>query len=327
MTASSPTRIVALALAGALVAASLAEAAPAAAAPPSPNTFCAGTADINAALITSAVNLSSCAIQSRRIVLMRSDGRSGPAVDVPAPGRTIGNETLTTSGEYSLSVTNNDGLVSVATEVPGAGRTLAPATDAACGEGAYNLEGGRWTRTLNWYYNSSSVSRAGLSVSATLADIRAGNTNMSTGQNNCGYATGTFGSTGAYQGTTSRYANINSSAQCTGNFPDGQNTDSWGPFDSSAAGTLAVTCYTYSGGAMTEVDTYFGSNVGMVDSFPASCSGKYDLQSVSTHEWGHAFGLAHETSGTAEVMYPYSYACALRRHLGKGDYNGMNAMY
>jgi matrixin len=48
---------------------------------------------------------------------------------------------------------------------------------------------------------------------------------------------------------------------------------------------------------------------------------------ISTHEWGHAFGLAHETSGADQVMYPYKNPCELRRHLGKGDYAGMNAMY
>lgn len=327
MTSSSGTRIVALAVTGALAAAGLAQAAPAAAAGTRPDTFCAGTADINAALITSKVSLRTCAIQGRRIVLKRTDGRNGPSVAVPASGLTIRNETLTTTGEYSLTVTNNAGLVSVTTETPGTAPTLALATDAACGEGAYNLEGARWTKTLKWFYNSSTASRAGLSASATLADIRAGNTNMSTGQNNCGFATGKFSATGAYQGTTNKYANVDSSAQCTNNFPDGQNTDSWGPYDSSAGGTLATTCLAASNGSMTESDTYFGSNVGTVDSLPASCRNNYDLQSVSTHEWGHAFGLAHETGGTAEVMYPFMAPCTLRRHLGKGDYDGMNALY
>lgn len=138
---------------------------------------------------------------------------------------------------------------------------------------------------------------------------------------------------GGFEGNTSAYANINSSAQCTSKFPDGQNTVSWGPFDSSAAGTEAVTCVTWNSGslAMIEADIYLGSNVGMVDSLPSNCSSAgdsdLDLQTIVTHEWGHAYGLAHETSGPDEVMYPYKSYCQLRRHLGEGDYNGMSSLY
>jgi hypothetical protein len=321
----SPRTLVALTAVCGLTAISFLAAAPADAS--SVPAFCAGTADINAGLVTTSIKLKDCAIQGRRVVLARHDGGAGPAVSVPPEGQGVGDAVLTTAGEYELAVTNTAGVVSVKTSAPGGAPVMAPAVDAACGQSAYNLEGAHWTSTLRWYYNQSTVSRAGLGVSATLSDVRAGNYNLTTGQNNCGYATGAFNVAGSYQGNTSLFANIDSSAACTSRFPDGQNTVSWGPFNSSAAGTLAVTCYHWNGSTMTEADTYLGSNVGMVDTFPSSCSGKYDLQSISTHEWGHAFGLAHETSGPDEVMYPYKSACALRRHLGKGDYAGMNAMY
>jgi hypothetical protein len=184
-----------------------------------------------------------------------------------------------------------------------------------------------------WYYNESTASRAGLTVSATENDIRADNNNMTTGQNNCGFATNVFPVHGSFQGNTSKFANINSSAQCTSNFPDGQNTVSFGPFDSSAAGTEAVTCVTWNSGslAMIEADIYVGSNVGMVDTLPSNCASAgdldLDLQTIVTHEWGHAYGLAHETSGPDEVMYPFKNYCQLRRHLGEGDYDGMASLY
>jgi Matrixin len=78
---------------------------------------------------------------------------------------------------------------------------------------------------------------------------------------------------------------------------------------------------------MVEADTQIGSNRHIVDSFPSRCSGVYDLQSIMTHEWGHAFDLAHETSGPDEVMYPVESPCHLRRHLGGGDWSGMDSLY
>ncbi len=152
---------------------------------------------------------------------------------------------------------------------------------------------------------------------------------MTNGINNCGFTEYDFAIHGSYQGTTSRYANINSAAQCTSNFPDGQNTVSWGPFNNTS--TLALTCIengSFNGmETITEADIYIGSNVHMVDSLPSNCTDQEDLQTIVTHEWGHAFGLAHETSGPDEVMYPTKPACALRRHLGDGDWVGMASLY
>lgn len=223
------------------------------------------------------------------------------------------------------------------TKSPATAPTAAPdATDPACNELGVAYLGFVWNKTLKWYYNQSTVSRAGLNGPATLDAIRGGNSNMTTGVNNCGYPENNFGSyiggvpLGAYQGTTSLYANIDANAECTSNFPDGQNTVSWGPFNSAEADTLALTCFEYDTGSdnfAIEADTYFGSNRGLVTSFSPLCTDSYDLESVATHEWGHAYGLDHETSGPDEVMYEYTTACALRRHLGQGDYEGMANLY
>jgi hypothetical protein len=272
------------------------------------------------------------------------NNRLGVGVHVPPAGRAVGNFALTKNGEFELEAINNKGVLTVRERTPqnavGANGAATPAaTDPACSQGAYHTEGGYWQSsavpTLLWYYNESTASRAGLPASGTLTNIKDGNHNMVTGQNNCGYVTGVFPVRGAFEGNTSKYANINSSGSCTSNFPDGQNTVSFGPFNAAALGTglEALTCFTYNSSslAMIETDIYLGSNVGMVDSLPSNCSSKHDkdldLQTIVTHEMGHAYGLAHETSGPAEVMYPYKAYCQQRRHLGEGDYNGMASLY
>jgi hypothetical protein len=263
-------------------------------------------------------------------------------VRVPPPGRAEAAEATTKSGDYVLVVTNKAGHVTVTTSFPTtkaqplSSSANALATDPACNELGVAYLGFVWNKTLKWYYNQSTVSRAGLNGPATLTAIRAANANMTNGVNNCGYPENVFGAyiggvpLGAYQGTTSKYANINSSAQCTSNFPDGQNTVSWGPFNSAEADTLALTCFEYDTGGNNfaiEADTYLGSNRGLATSFSPLCTDSYDLESVMTHEWGHAYGLDHESSGPDEVMYDFQTACAVRRHLGQGDYAGMANLY
>lgn len=184
-----------------------------------------------------------------------------------------------------------------------------------------------WSATVDWYYNESTASRAGLTVAATESDIRGANNNMTTGANDCGYPTGQFRSHGAFQGNTSKYANIDSSGNCTSNFPDLQNTVSWAPFTGNAlsGGTLAVTCIDayVTTGKMIEADIYIGSNVNIVDNLPSGCISSYDAQATVTHEWGHAYGMAHETSGPDEAMYPYESACSTaERTLGNGTGTG-----
>jgi hypothetical protein len=297
--------------------------------------FCTGTGPINASAITAPVDTRTCRIQGRQLLIFAGHSHFG-GVNIPPAGSGITNTLLTTGGEYELTVTNTGGVVSVKTSTPATSTSAVPATDAACGEGAYNLSGHRWmsgalgvSPVLFWFYNESTVSRAGLNLAATISDIRAGNFNMSTGQNNCGFATGRFGVSGSFQGNTNLFANIDCSGNCTSRFPDTQNTLSWGPLNATTPNgdVIAQTCTDWIGAQMREADIYIGSNKNIVDSFSSSCSGQLDLQSVVTHEWGHAFGLNHETSGTAEVMYPVSRTCQLRRHLGLGDYNGMKAMY
>lgn len=303
------------------------------AAPP----FCAGSGPIPAAAVSSPLNLATCPIQGRTLVMSFNNGRPGPEVRVPGTGLRLTTDILTTSGDYMLSAANNYGYLTVRQSRPPAhpaAASPAASTDVACAESDFAYTGYYWNQTDKYYINQSTISqRTNLDAAAAVTNLRDGNYNMTTGQNNCGWATGVFKAYGAYQGDTTKYANITSDATPSSNFPDGQNTLSFGPFSSTALanGDLAVTAvqsYTASG-VVQEADIYFGSNVGLQNAcaFPFTGS-TYDLQSIATHEWGHAYGLDHEYTGFDEVMYPTARPCPQqRRHLGDGDYAAMKALY
>jgi hypothetical protein len=316
------------------VAATTGAATAASAAAKATPSFCTHSGPIPASAISSPLDLRNCPIVGRLIV--RSNG-TNMGLHVPRPGLGVGAYALTKTGDYVLTATNVNGRLTISTSAPAArtpkaailANPAAAAADPACNELAVAYTGKLWNKTLNWYYNQSTVSRAGLDGPTTRDDMRQANANITLGMNNCGYSETGFRAYGAYQGTTSLFANINSAAQCTSKFPDGQNTNSWGPFDSNHAGTLALTCWAWNTGSSytTEADTYLGSNRGLVTSFSPFCTSSYDMETVMTHEWGHSYGLAHETAGPHEVMYPYVTPCALRRHLGHGDYAGMANLY
>jgi predicted Zn-dependent protease len=63
---------------------------------------------------------------------------------------------------------------------------------------------------------------------------------------------------------------------------------------------------------------------------PSSCSNRYSIEAVATHEFGHAFGLAHvsETYHPSLTMSTVIRSCqASESTLGLGDVRGLNALY
>jgi hypothetical protein len=260
---------------------------------------------------------------------------AGFTANIPQPGSTETNDQTSTSGESTLTVANSPDGVVTATDNPSSESGSAPpsdpaGTDPACSESSYSFDQGGtgWRKPLAWYYNLGSQSRAqSLTDSDALSQIRQGNTNMSRGLNDCGLTT-SLSSEGSYQGTSTNYANIDADGDCSSNFPDSESTVSWEPFTTSS--TLADTCTYATGDGMFEADIAISSKTMWFDTqdMPQDCDGvKYDLQSVMTHEWGHAFGLGHGT-GEYETMYAYTTACnTYKRSLGLGDFDGMDLIY
>jgi hypothetical protein len=94
--------------------------------------------------------------------------------------------------------------------------------------------------TNYWYYDESTVSKSGLSIAATLSDIRDGDYNMTNGVNNCGRPEDGWTVRSWCQGDTNVEANIGTDGHCTYKFPDGVNSVSWGTLPHNF---FAFTCF------------------------------------------------------------------------------------
>jgi predicted Zn-dependent protease len=63
---------------------------------------------------------------------------------------------------------------------------------------------------------------------------------------------------------------------------------------------------------------------------PSTCSSRFSVEAVATHEFGHAFGLGHvsETYHPSLTMSSVIRACqGSESTLGLGDVRGLNALY
>lgn len=167
----------------------------------------------------------------------------------------------------------------------------------------YALSGYRWPSTIDYYVNpgvSYSVSRSNIintiKASADAWDQR------------------TSFRVFSYMGTTSRTAGSR----------DGYNTISWGIY---YTGAIAVTYVWYSGRDIVETDCRMNTLYAWSLSGE---SGRMDVQSVMTHEFGHWCGL-RDLYGDAVywlTMYAYSsYGQTWKRSLGIGDIMGLRRVY
>jgi Matrixin len=105
---------------------------------------------------------------------------------------------------------------------------------------------------------------------------------------------------------------------------DGHNTVGWAPLSGSL---LAVTCALFTAspsGQANELE--FDTQIDPTRDWSTGGPVHVDLQSVLTHEFGHALGLAHEPDPAA-MMYADYTAGVIKRDLTPGDMAGEIALY
>lgn len=294
-----------------------------------PATWCRPEGILRASALPRVIDPAQCAMIGRIV-------RDGPvAATVPPRGLGVAVEALTPTGEEALVVvTRPDGTVVLSrtgSERAAARRAAAsarsgptvPLDPSACSDTAHTFTGWTVSGSFHWYFNKSSTPSE---VNADNAETAVLNATRAWPQetNDCGRSDAVSASQ-FYEGVTTQGVNIDTQGQCTTN--DGLNVIGFGTLPS---GTVGETCTWFSGGTVVESDARLNKGVYDWTANPTgSCSNKYDVQSVATHERGHTFGLDHPGSGHANLtMYAFAFTCDTRaRTLGLGDMLGVEALY
>jgi len=166
-----------------------------------------------------------------------------------------------------------------------------------------------------------------MKASGAVKQIQRGLANVRDGRDNCGLQRRPDASS-RYLGGTSVKPNIfvrDRRIYC--GRPNSRNTVGWGQLPGNL---LGWTCYWWNARQhMVEADMRLDPGTRTVLRYPPNCRNKFDLQSLATHEWGHAYGLLHPPRGharltMARLLPPCSKA---PRTLGLGDWRGMRKLY
>ncbi|MFG3290388.1 matrixin family metalloprotease [Streptomyces sp. NPDC048179] len=265
---------------------------------------------------------------------------------VPEPGTAVSIDALATDGGthgFTMEVAS-DGKVSYDL-TQGSDSTDADASDAAaegaevadtdalgstgaCSDGAYATADRKEYGTYNWYIGDDGMP-GGLSRTDAKWVFYDAIDNITDSYNNCGYSD-TVGARANFLSETSYEADINDKSQCT----------SWDGLSTWDAGDLkgdhvAVTCsrtWPMPGvkNDLREADVRFNTHDHDFTNKPtSSCTNRYDIRAVGTHEAGHVFGLGHVGSGHENLtMFTNSFLCNTKaRTLGKGDVLGLRSIY
>ncbi|MEU2875691.1 matrixin family metalloprotease [Streptomyces sp. NPDC007070] len=204
----------------------------------------------------------------------------------------------------------------------------AASSPSACGDGAYKTDDRKEYGTYNWYIGDGGMPGALSRTDAKWAFYDAID-NITDSYNDCGYGD-SVGAKANFLSETSYEADINSSSQCTAR--DGLSTWDAGDLKSGVVATTCSWTWPMPGvkNDLREADVRFNTHDYDFTNKPtSSCSNKYDIRSVGTHEAGHVFGLGHVGSGHENLtMYTNSFLCSTKaRTLGKGDVLALRSIY
>jgi hypothetical protein len=267
---------------------------------------------------------SGCSLVGRMVV----DGRM--SVMVPPAGMSVSGDGVGVRGDVrGLTVTNTGTTVRAVREPHGigGGGTLTSAragSPPACQDRTFHLEHHKWKNALRYRVHLAAMPHRFHKL-LVVKQIRIANGNMRKGRNTCGKPRLRTPAS-HYLGRTSRKPNIRPAGPTCGR----GNTNNVVGFGNLPGGLLGWTCYwTYSSGRMGGVDIMMDNGKHLATRLPESCTNRWDFEGTVTHEWGHAYGMAHTGSGHANLtMQHLLKPCSTyARTLGLGDWLGMNKMY
>jgi hypothetical protein len=208
-----------------------------------------------------------------------------------------------------------------------AGEVTSSSGPGPCKDSAKNLLPYKVAGTLEWRFNAGSAP-ASTSVDNVEAALKKAAGNITQSRNSCGMAD-QVGAKHHYAGRTTAGAQITSSGACQGT-GNGINTVGFGDLP---AGVLGLACVFYDGNKnVIEADIRLNkADHAWYAVKPASCSGRFSVEAVATHEFGHVFGLGHVGEGAHGnlTMSPaINGPCqGSEATLGRGDVLGLRAKY
>lgn len=275
----------------------------------------------------------------------------GAGIEFPARGMKVRTEAISTTGSNPFEIWHlTDGTIELYDVGPeltepdlqssGGGGGSSP---GECDDGAYDDKDEKIDETHNWYYRDS-TDPAELYIGDTVEHLRQAGINHTHVNNNCGRADNVSASLN-YSGYTDAAANLNSSGTSCDGDGNSQSVVEFGDLpwpNSSGVYVVATECsfigierFGYDEIRETDVRLNKVEATWTTTPLDSSCSGKYDLQSVMTHERGHSLGLGHpggsggESSHANLTMSPKINGTCQRseRSLGKGDYLGLEQKY
>jgi len=264
---------------------------------------------------------SGCSLVGRLV----TDGRV--SVRVPPAGMSVAGDGVGTHGEVrGLTVTNTGATVRAVRDPAGAASGTTSArrgSPPACKDRTSNLEGHRWKTGLRYHVNLKAMPGR-LHGNKVVKQIKIANGNMRKGRNTCGKPRLKTPAS-HFLGRTAAKPNIKPGGPTCG----AGNSRNVVAFGHLPGGLLGWTCYWFFGSRMVGADMLIDNGPNLVTNLPRSCTDKWDFEGTVTHEWGHAYGLAHTGSGHANLTMQHilSPCSTYARTLGLGDWIGMNKMY
>jgi hypothetical protein len=284
---------------------------------------CAGTGPIPASALSHGVSGLGCSLVGREVY------RRGVSVVVPPAGMSVGGEGVSTRGDVvGLRVSNTGSSVRafIGAAASRGATGAAKASPPACKDRTFHLVGHRWVTSLR-YDSNLSKAPSRYHKKNLVKQIKAANSHMRKGTNTCGKPL-LKTPVGHYLGRTRARPDISttpSSVSC-GRF----NTTNVVGFGNLPGNLLGWTCYWWVGsGRMGAADIMMDTGTALATHLPKRCVNTWDFEGALTHEFGHAYGMAHTGSGHANLTMQHvlSPCSTYARTLGLGDWLGMRKMY
>ncbi|RJQ77808.1 hypothetical protein D5S17_15475 [Pseudonocardiaceae bacterium YIM PH 21723] len=228
----------------------------------------------------SGVNVLRCGLIGRAV----TEGPVGALI--PAPGEGVSAaRTATDGGEILDLLTDPGGILNVTVNT--AAGALPIGADAGCRDRTEPAVRPRAARSVSWRLNLGGGVR-GLAERSIERAIAAGARNLSTGRNDCGVR-GKPGFEVGYDGRTSASTHISADSGCGGR--PGSNVVDVGTLRGETS--LGFTCTWWRGDRFWAHMRFARDARWTTNPNSLTCAGRYDLEGVATHEWGHAAGLQH----------------------------------